>query len=117
MKNKKKKLTNESDISQLSARERDAIRLNQQKRKKPKKKRTKNKRVVPKTTQKTLPYKRVCDKYLFKVDENKFSKTYRFEDVNYTIAKQEEQEAIFLAYGTVLSRWHIRAYSLDKRRS
>ena len=109
MKNKKKKLTNESDISQLSARERDAIRLNQQKRKKPKKKRTKNKRVVPKTTQKTLPYKRVCDKYLFKVDENKFSKTYRFEDVNYTIAKQEEQEAIFLAYCSVINTFDTSA--------
>ena len=109
MKNKKKKLTDESDISQLSARERDAIRLNKQKRKKPKKKRTKNKRVVPKTTQKTLPYKRVCDKYLFKVDENKFSKTYRFEDVNYTIAKQEEQEAIFLAYCSVINTFDTSA--------
>lgn len=109
MKSKKKKLTDESDISQLSARERDAIRLNKQKRKKPKKKRTKNKRVVPKTTQKTLPYKRVCDKYLFKVDENKFSKTYRFEDVNYTIAKQEEQEAIFLAYCSVINTFDTSA--------
>ena len=109
MKNKKKKLTDDGDISQLSAKERDAIRLNKQKRKKPKKKRTKNKRVVPKTTQKTLPYKRVCDKYLFKVDENKFSKTYRFEDVNYTIAKQEEQEAIFLAYCSVINTFDTSA--------
>ena len=109
MKDKNKKLTDESDISKLSARERDAIRLNRQKRKKSKKKRTKNKRVVPKTTQKTLPYKRVCDKYLFKVDENKFSKTYRFEDVNYTIAKQEEQEAIFLAYCSVINTFDTSA--------
>lgn len=101
MKNVKKKLT--SDKSKLSAKDRDDLRLSEQKAKKPKKNRVHKKRIVPKTVQKTIPYQQVCDKYIFKVDDNKYSKTYCFEDVNYSIAKQEEQEAIFLGYCSVLN--------------
>ncbi len=100
---KKKSVSEDADLSELSARERDEIRLNKQKRKKPKKQKVRKKRVVPKTMQKTLPYKRVCDNYIFKVEENRYSKTYRFEDINYSIAKQEEQEGIFLGYCSVLN--------------
>ena len=109
MKDKKKKQLVNMDISQLSARERDEIRLNSHKRKKVKKRRESKKRTVPKTTQKTLPYKRICDDYLIKVDENKYSKTYCFEDVNYSIAKQEEQEGIFLGYCSVLNSFDTSA--------
>ncbi len=44
-----------------------------------------------------------------KVDDNKYSKTYRFEDVNYSIAKQEEQEGIFLGYCSVLNSFDTSA--------
>lgn len=37
------------------------------------------------------------------MEENKFSKTYIFSDVNYTIAHQDEQESIFLGYCSVLN--------------
>lgn len=107
MKNKKKSA--DVDISALSAKDRDEIRLNKQKRKKPKKKKIKKKRIVAKTVQKTLPYKRICDNYLMNVDENKYSKTYRFEDINYSIAKQEEQEGIFLGYCSVLNSFDTNA--------
>ena len=109
IKSKKKMLSETDDLSELSARERDEIRLNKQKRKKPKKQRVKKKRIIPKTMQKTLPYKRVCDNYIFKVEENRYSKTYRFEDVNYSIAKQEEQEGIFLGYCSVLNSFDTSA--------
>ncbi len=92
---KKKKSPGEADEG-LSAKERDAARLNKGKKKKPKKKVVKKKRTVPRTTQKTIPYLRVCDDYIFLVDENKYSKTYKFEDVNSAIEKQEEQEGLFL---------------------
>lgn len=94
-KDKRKKTV---DKSQLTAKERDETRLAEKKHKKEKKKVVKKKRSVPRTTQKTLPYKCVCDNYLMKVDDNKYSKTFVFEDVNYSIAKQEEQESIFLGY-------------------
>ncbi len=106
---KKKNISENADLSELSARERDEIRLNKQKRKKPKKQKVRKKRVVPKTMQKTLPYKRVCDNYIFKVEENRYSKTYRFEDINYSIAKQEEQEGIFLGYCSVLNSFDTSA--------
>lgn len=108
-KEKKKKRSETADISQLSARERDEIRLNSRKRKKPRKNRVSKRRIVPRTVQKTLPYKRICDDYLIKVDENKYSKTYCFEDVNYSIAKQEEQEGIFLGYCSVLNSFDTSA--------
>ncbi|MBD5157309.1 MAG: conjugal transfer protein [Butyrivibrio sp.] len=97
------------DKSQLTAKERDEIRLAEKKRKKEKQKVVKKKRSVPRTTQKTLPYKCVCDNYLMKVDDNKYSKTYVFEDVNYSIAKQEEQESIFLGYCSVLNSFDTSA--------
>ena len=105
-KDKRKKTV---DKSQLTAKERDEIRLAEKKRKKEKKKVVKKKRSVPRTTQKTLPYKCVCDNFLMKVDDNKYSKTYVFGDVNYSIAKQEEQESIFLGYCSVLNSFDTSA--------
>ena len=105
-KDKRKKT---ADKSQLTAKERDEIRLAEKKHKKEKKKVVKKKRTVPRTTQKTLPYKCVCDNFLMKVDDNKYSKTYVFEDVNYSIAKQEEQESIFLGYCSVLNSFDTSA--------
>ena len=98
-----KKKKEESDLSALTAKERDEIRLREENKKKPKEKKIKKKKSVPKTVQKTLPYQRVCDDYIFKVDDNRYSKTYQFEDVNYQIAKQDEQESIFLGYCSVLN--------------
>lgn len=106
LKNKKKK---ENDLSSLTAKERDEIRLREENAKKPKEKKGKKKRAVPKTVQQTLPYKRICDEYIMKVDENRYSKTYQFEDVNYAIAKQDEQESIFLGYCSVLNSFDTNA--------
>ena len=106
---KKKNISGDKNLSELSARERDEIRLDKQKRRKPKKKKIRKKRVVPITMQKTLPYKRVCDDHIFKVDDNRYSKTYIFEDINYSIAKQEEQENIFLGYCSVLNSFDTSA--------
>lgn len=107
MRSKKKK--DKADLSVLTAKERDEIRLREENRKKPKEKKLKKKRVVPKTVQKTLPYQRVCDDYIFKVDDNKFSKTYQFEDINYAIVRQDEQESIFLGYCSVLNSFDTNA--------
>lgn len=60
-------------------------------------------RKVSKSTQDTLPYVCFCSEYIMCVDKNRFSKTYKFDDVNYTSASAEQQEAIFLAYCDVLN--------------
>ncbi|MBR1382347.1 MAG: conjugal transfer protein, partial [Ruminococcus sp.] len=105
----KKSKTEKDDLSALTAKERDEIRIKEESRKKPKEKKIKKKRPAPKTVQKTLPYQRVCDEYIIKVDDNKYSKTYQFEDINYQIAKQDEQESIFLGYCSVLNSFDTNA--------
>ena len=48
-------------------------------------------------------YINFCDNYIIEVEENRYSKTYKFEDLNYTIANVEEQEAIFTGYCDILN--------------
>jgi len=105
----KKKKSADVDVSTLSAKERDTLRLNKEKKPKSKKQRKNKKRLIPRTAQKTLPYQCICDDYIFRVVENRYSKTYQFEDINYSIAKQEEQEAIFLGFCSVLNSFDTSA--------
>jgi len=55
--------------------------------------------VVPKSVQDVIPIKTIWDDGIFMVGINKFSKTFRFEDINYAVASKEDQEAMFLEYG------------------
>lgn len=103
IKEAKKREKEESKKKKETAKEKDAARLKKSKKnKKDKIKKAKPPR-VRKTVQDTLPYIRICDDYIFEVEEYRYSKTYKFEDVNYTIARQEEQDSIFLAYCSVLN--------------
>ncbi len=86
-----------------TAKARDEQRLREENSRKPKQQKKRKKRSVPKTVQKTLPYQMIVYDCIFRIDDSHFSKTYRFEDINYSIAKQEEQEAIFLRYCAVLN--------------
>lgn len=61
------------------------------------------KRRVPKTAQETIPYIRVCDDSIIEVEKGRYSRTYQFDDVNYHIAKQADQEDIFLRYCSILN--------------
>lgn len=97
------------DVSQLSAKEKDKLRLaadnNKQKRKGKIKiaKVAEEKRKVPKTAQDTLPYRRVVDDYIIELEKDRYSVTYRFSDINYEISSHEEQEKIFLDYVKILN--------------
>lgn len=86
-----------------TAKARDEQRLKAENAQKPKQQKKRKKRSVPKTVQKTLPYQMIVYDCIFRIDDSHFSKTYRFDDINYSIAKQEEQEAIFLGYCAVLN--------------
>ena len=74
----------------LTAKARDEQRLREENAKKPKQQKKRKKRSVPKTVQKSLPYQLMMECGIIRINENHFSKTYRFDDVNYSIAKQEE---------------------------
>ncbi len=58
---------------------------------------------VPRSVQKTIPYRNVYSDGIIEVEEGIFSKTYPIYDVNFSIAPQEDQENIFNLYGDMLN--------------
>lgn len=65
-------------------------------------KRNKEKFKVPKSVQSLIDAEVVYKDGLFKMG-NRFSKSYRFQDVNYAIASKEEKEGMFLDYSDLLN--------------
>ena len=59
--------------------------------------------VIPKSVQQAIPIKAVWENGIFKVGRNKFSRSYRFTDVNYAVAGREDKESMFLAYSELLN--------------
>ena len=62
----------------------------------------KEKFVVPKKVQDLIPIKCIWPDGIFKVG-NKFSKTFRFSDINYMVASREDKESMFLSYSELLN--------------
>ena len=58
---------------------------------------------IPRTVQQTIPYLRALDNGLFEVKKGLYSKTIRFQDINYQTARQEDQEDMFVKYGAFLN--------------
>ena len=69
---------------------------------------------VPRSVQDVIPIRVIWDDGIFLVGNNgilnrfvprggKYSKTYRFEDINYAVASKEDQEAMFLEYSELLN--------------
>ena len=57
---------------------------------------------VPKRVQDVIPISCVWPDGIFKVGA-KFSKTYRFTDINYMVASREDKEGMFLTYSELLN--------------
>ena len=66
-------------------------------------KQDKEKLVVPKSVQASIPIKTMWEDGLFLVGRNKYAKTYRFEDINYAVAGHEDREAMFREYSGLLN--------------
>ena len=66
-------------------------------------KQDKEKFVVPKGVQDAIPVAVIFDDGIFKVGKDKYSKTYRFTDINYAVASREDKEAMFLEYSELLN--------------
>lgn len=58
--------------------------------------------VIPKTVQHTIPIQRVWPDGIF-LCGGKFSKCWRFEDINYAIASKEDKTEMFLDYSELLN--------------
>ena len=63
---------------------------------------------VPHSVQKSIPIKRIYQDGVFQVS-GKFSKTWRFFDVNYTVASPEKQRELFMTYCSFLNSLPIGA--------
>lgn len=62
----------------------------------------KEKFTVPKSVQQALPIKRIWPDGIFQVG-NKYSKSFRFSDINYAIASKEDKTEMFLDYSDLLN--------------
>lgn len=59
---------------------------------------------IPKTAQDTIPYLRVYpDTGIIETEQGEFTKSYLLDDVNYQVAKDEEQTAMFLKYAEFMN--------------
>jgi hypothetical protein len=58
--------------------------------------------IVPKGVQNAIPIRTIWPDGIFLVG-NKFSKSFRFEDINYAVASKEDKEAMFLSYSELLN--------------
>lgn len=66
-------------------------------------KQDKEKIKVPKFVQDIIPVKAIYEDGLFFVGKNKYSKSYKFLDINYAVASREDKEAMFLEYSELLN--------------
>ena len=66
-------------------------------------KKDKEKFVVPKGVQDCIPIYAIYDDGIFRVGRDKYSKTFKFTDINYAVASREDKEAMFLEYSELLN--------------
>ena len=65
-------------------------------------KQDKERYTVPRKVQDVIPIRRIWKDGIFQVG-SRFSKTYKFSDINYLVASREDKEAMFLAYSELLN--------------
>lgn len=59
--------------------------------------------VVPKGVQDVIPITAIYDDGIFRVGKDKFTKTFKFTDINYAVASNEDKKEMFLAYSELLN--------------
>ena len=59
--------------------------------------------VVPRSVQDAIPIKTIWEDGIFLVGTNKYSKTYKFTDINYAVASKDDKEGMFLEYSELLN--------------
>ena len=66
-------------------------------------KQDKEKFVVPKGVQDCIPITAIYDDGIFRVGKDKYSKSFKFTDINFAVASREDKEAMFLEYSELLN--------------
>jgi len=65
--------------------------------------------IVPKSNQDVIPVSRIWQDGIFQVGKNKYSKCYKFTDINYAVASKSDKEAMFLEYSELLNSFNVGA--------
>lgn len=58
---------------------------------------------IPKSVQQAIPVQAVWDDGIFKIGKNKFSRTYKFVDINFAVAGMEDKKTMFFSYSDLLN--------------
>ena len=58
---------------------------------------------VPRKVQDMIPVRMIYSDGIFLVGKNKYSRMYKFEDINYAVASRDDKEAMFLEYSELLN--------------
>ena len=66
-------------------------------------KQDKEKFTIPKGVQDVIPIKAIYEDGIFQIAKDKYSKTFRFSDINYAVASKEDKEVMFLEYSELLN--------------
>ena len=61
--------------------------------------------IVPKKVQDIIPVRTVYPDGIFLVGKNKYSKMFRFEDINYAVASIEDKKSMLMEYSDFLTAW------------
>ncbi|SIR50311.1 Type IV secretory pathway, VirB4 component [Paenibacillus sp. RU4T] len=65
-------------------------------------KQDKERSAIPKSVQQAIPIRAIWPDGIFAIG-NKFSKSFRFADINYAVASREDKETMFLSYSELLN--------------
>ena len=74
-------------------------------------KKNKDNMKVPKNVQEAIPVKRIWNDGIFLMEHNKYSKCFKFTDINYAVASKEDKEEMFLDYSEILNSFDSGATS------
>ena len=66
-------------------------------------KKDKEKFVIPKSVQDCIPIKAIYEDGIFLLSNNKYSKCFRFTDINYAVASDDDKTKLFLKYSELLN--------------
>ena len=74
-------------------------------------KKDKEKFKIPRSVQDAIPIDAMWEDGIFLVGENKYSKCFKFTDINYSVASREDKEEMFLEYSELLNSFDTGATS------
>jgi len=64
---------------------------------------------IPKNIQEVLPINKVWEDGIFLIGKNKYSKCFKYDDINYAVASKSDKEEMFLEYSEILNSFDVGA--------